>query len=102
MLSVSPPKTAREPAGAGIGKFHHAFADRGNSHQFTFGGIAGSVASECVLRNISATGAALQIDRRLCLPDEFKLNIPHGEIRQSCRVVWRTEALIGLAFEVAA
>jgi hypothetical protein len=39
---------------------------------------------ECVLRNI------------------FKLNIPHGGIRQNCRVVWRKEALIGLVFEVAA
>ncbi|MGA2998232.1 PilZ domain-containing protein [Bradyrhizobium sp.] len=57
---------------------------------------------ECVLRNISPAGAALQIDRRLCIPHEFKLNIPHGEISQNCRVVWRTEALIGLAFEVAA
>jgi PilZ domain-containing protein len=60
---------------------------------------------ECVLRNISATGAALQVDRRLCIPHEFKLNISHGEVRQTCqncRVVWRKEALIGLAFEPAA
>jgi hypothetical protein len=47
-------------------------------------------------------GAALQVDRRLCIPHEFKLSIPHGEIRQNCRVVWRKEALIGLTFEVAA
>jgi hypothetical protein len=57
---------------------------------------------ECVLKNISATGAALQIDRRLCIPHEFKLNIAHGKICQNCRVVWRKEALIGLAFEMAA
>jgi PilZ domain len=60
---------------------------------------------ECVLRNISATGAALQVDRWLCIPHEFKLNVPHGEIhqiRQNCRVVWRKEALIGLAFEPTA
>jgi hypothetical protein len=56
---------------------------------------------ECVLRNISATGAALQVDRRLCIPHEFKLNVPHSEI-QNCRVVWRKEPLIGLEFEVAA
>jgi PilZ domain len=53
----------------------------------------------CVLRNISATGAALQVERWLCIPHQFKLNIPFDEIRQDCRVVWRKEALIGLAFE---
>jgi hypothetical protein len=47
-------------------------------------------------------GAALQVDRRFCIPHEFKLNVPHGEIRQNCRVVWRKETLIGLAFELAA
>jgi hypothetical protein len=60
---------------------------------------------ECVLRNISATGAALQLDRWLCIPHEFKLNIRHVEIRQrrvNCRVVWRKEALIGLVFEPTA
>jgi hypothetical protein len=57
---------------------------------------------ECVLRNISVTGAALQVDRWLCIPHEFKLNIPNSEVRQirhNCRVVWRKEALIGLVFE---
>jgi hypothetical protein len=57
---------------------------------------------ECVLRNISAAGAALQVDRRLCIPHEFQLKIPNSQIRQNCRVVWRKDALIGLAFEVAA
>jgi hypothetical protein len=47
-------------------------------------------------------GAALQIDRRLCIPHEFKLNIPYDGIQQNCRVVWRKETLIGLAFEAAA
>jgi hypothetical protein len=42
------------------------------------------------------------VDRRLCIPHEFELNIPNGEIRQNCRVVWRKETLIGLAFEAAA
>jgi hypothetical protein len=57
---------------------------------------------ECVLRNISTAGAALQVDRGICIPHEFKLNVPRGEVhqlRQSCRVVWRKETLIGLAFE---
>jgi hypothetical protein len=59
---------------------------------------------ECVLRNISPAGAALQVDLRICIPHEFKLTLPRSEIyeiRQSCRVVWRKEALIGLAFEPA-
>ena len=57
---------------------------------------------ECVLRNISATGAALQVDRRVCIPHEFRLDISHGEISLNCRAVWRKEALIGLAFKLAA
>jgi PilZ domain len=57
---------------------------------------------ECVLRNISTTGAALQVDRWLRIPHEFKLNVPHDNIHRNCRAVWRKEALIGLAFELAA
>jgi PilZ domain len=60
---------------------------------------------ECVLRNVSATGAALQVDHWLCIPHEFKLNVPDGklhQIHQNCRVVWRKQALIGLAFEPTA
>jgi len=57
---------------------------------------------ECVLRNISETGAALQVDRRVSIPHEFRLTVPHGEIQRNCRVVWRKDALIGLAFDVAA
>lgn len=43
-------------------------------------------------------GRGAPVGRRFCIPHEFKLNIPHAEFPQNCRVAWRKEALIGLAF----
>jgi PilZ domain len=57
---------------------------------------------DCTLRNISPTGAALSVASHLGIPHEFTLNIAQNNIRQNCRVVWRKETLIGLAFECAA
>ena len=59
-------------------------------------------ADKLMIKDMSAWARRSKRDRRFCVPHEFKLNVPHDEIRQNCRVVWRKEALIGLAFELAA
>ena len=58
-----------------------------------FGG--GSI--DCTIRNVSDTGAALDVASSLGIPTEFVL-IADGEQRP-CRVVWRKEKRIGVTFD---
>jgi PilZ domain len=58
-----------------------------------FGG--GSI--DCTVRNISETGAALEVTSPLGIPTEFTLETDGN--KRPCRVVWRKEKRIGIAFE---
>jgi PilZ domain len=58
-----------------------------------FGG--GSI--DCTVRNISETGAALEVTSPLGIPTEFTL-VSDGDHRP-CRVVWRKERRIGITFD---
>ena len=55
-------------------------------------------AIDCTVRNISASGAALDVASPLGIPQEFFLVVPVDNLRQHCRVVWRKEKRIGVAF----
>jgi hypothetical protein len=44
---------------------------------------------ECAVRNLSATGALLQVSSTYGIPAHFDLLI--GNERRSCHVVWRTD-----------
>lgn len=57
----------------------------------------GGGAIDCTVRNISATGAALDVTSPIGIPVRFNL-VTEGN-RLSCRVVWRKEKRIGVAFE---
>jgi hypothetical protein len=61
----------------------------------SFGG--GSI--DCTVRNISDTGAALEVVTPLYIPDRFKLIIRSEKLERSCHVVWRKERRIGVAFD---
>ena len=53
---------------------------------------------DCVVKNISPTGARLDITSAIGLPNEFNLKIPHrGEIFRS-QLVWREKDAIGVRF----
>jgi len=54
---------------------------------------------ECVIRDISATGAAIEISNLVRIPDTFVLIVPEDRLRLNCRVVWRKEFRIGVAFD---
>jgi hypothetical protein len=58
-----------------------------------FGG--GSI--DCTVRNISDTGAALDVTSPVGIPDQFTLVTDGGHLR--CRVVWRKEKRIGVTFD---
>ena len=57
----------------------------------------GGGAIDCTIRNVSDTGAALDVASQLGIPTEFVLAID-GEQRP-CRVVWRKEKRIGVTFD---
>lgn len=57
-------------------------------------------AIDCTVRNISKTGAALDVASPLGIPHEFTLVVPVDNLSQRCRVVWRKETRIGVAFDV--
>jgi hypothetical protein len=55
----------------------------------------------CTLVDISATGARLMTKEVKDVPDEFTIALtPSGNPRRKCRVVWRGDEDIGVAFEV--
>lgn len=60
----------------------------------TFGGAA----IDCVVRNMSSTGAALEVASPVGVPDEFVLVIAADDVRRQCIVVWRKGKRTGVAF----
>jgi PilZ domain len=52
----------------------------------------GSALGACIMINISAAGACLQVETPDALPDEFILLLSHdGQLRRPCSVKWRSE-----------
>lgn len=52
---------------------------------------------ECTVRNISTTGAALQVSTTIGLPPAFDLIV--DGVRRRCHSQWRTDTKIGVLFE---
>jgi hypothetical protein len=59
--------------------------------------VGGSI--NCVVRNLSLTGAALEVSVRACFPERFTLVMPDDGLRLPCRVAWQREYRIGVAFD---
>jgi hypothetical protein len=59
----------------------------------------GGGAIDCTVRNLSETGAALEVNSPVGIPEQFTLVIEPDQIRVPCRVVWRKETRIGIHFE---
>jgi hypothetical protein len=53
----------------------------------------------CTVRNISASGAALEVTSVLWFPDRFTLGIKSDGLCKLCHIVWRKEKRIGVTFE---
>jgi hypothetical protein len=53
---------------------------------------------DCTIRNISPIGAALDVPTPMGIPHEITLNIVSRHERQTCRIVWRKQRRIGVAF----
>jgi hypothetical protein len=59
----------------------------------------GGSAIDCTVRNLSETGAAIEVVTPLFIPDRFTLIIPSDQTKRPCHIVWRRERRIGLAFD---
>jgi PilZ domain len=53
----------------------------------------------CTVRNLSASGAAIDVRTPLWFPDHFTLGIASDGTRPPCHIVWREEQRVGLAFD---
>jgi PilZ domain len=61
--------------------------------EFGGGGI------DCTVRNISETGAALEVVSPLFIPDRFTLFVPSEQLIRPCRIAWRKQKRIGVTFD---
>ena len=56
---------------------------------------------DCVVRNISTTGAALEVESQAGIPASFELMITADRFIRRCHVVWRRGRRLGITFETA-
>jgi len=60
-----------------------------------FGG--GLSRMDCVIRNLSSSGAKLEVPVVKVLPQQFDLMVPNHKTKQ-CRVAWRSIRELGVEF----
>lgn len=65
---------------------------KGATITFENGGIA------CTVRNVSDSGAAIDLENPVMLPQSFTLSITRDNFVRNCRPVWRNDKRVGLAF----
>ena len=58
----------------------------------------GCGAIECTVRNLSTSRAALEVVSPVGIPDRFDLIIQAEHLHRPCRVIWRKDKRIGVAF----
>ena len=61
--------------------------------EFGGGGI------DCMVRNISDAGAALDVSSPVGIPEHFTLIVTVDGLQKPCHVVWRKQKRIGVAFD---
>ena len=60
-------------------------------------GASGAIA--CSVKNISETGALVEANTPLFIPDRFKLIVETENISRSCQIIWRKEKRMGVEFK---
>lgn len=51
----------------------------------------------CTVRNLSESGACLEVDSQIGVPDQFELLVEGAGVRAEYRVVWRRDKRIGVS-----
>jgi len=55
----------------------------------------------CVVRNLSSTGACLKVETTLGIPDRFDVMFDVDKSIRPCRLAWHKETQIGVEFLTA-
>ena len=50
------------------------------------------------VKNLSETGAGLEVETVVGIPDEFVLDIQSDHFRRDCRIAWKQPTRIGVCF----
>lgn len=54
---------------------------------------------DCGVRNLSDSGACLEMGSTVGVPEVFKLRFDSARTYRTCRAIWRTMNKIGVSFE---
>jgi hypothetical protein len=54
---------------------------------------------DCVIRNLSTTGAAIEVKSPIWFPDNFVLAVASDGTARHCHIIWREDKRIGVAFD---
>jgi hypothetical protein len=59
--------------------------------------IGGAI--DCTVRNLSTTGAAIEVSNQGGIPEKFTLVMPEDGLHLPCQIVWRSGCRIGVTFD---
>lgn len=59
----------------------------------------GTTTIGCTVRDLSLTGAAIEVPGQAGIPERFTLIMTDDGLHLPCQVVWRKEYRIGVAFD---
>ena len=59
----------------------------------------GGAGIDCTVRNLSTTGAALEVTSQTGIPEKFILVVPADALHVPCHIVWRKASRIGVRFD---
>ena len=54
---------------------------------------------DCMVRNVSATGACLEFPSTVGVPDRFDLVIAPEPHARPCRIAWKDKTRVGVTFQ---
>jgi hypothetical protein len=60
--------------------------------------MLGSWGVPCTIRNLSETGACLEVQTTYGIPAAFELVMPHDR-RKTCKVIWLDGSKLGVQFQ---
>jgi PilZ domain len=59
----------------------------------------GGYKRDCIIRDLSITGAAIEVMDQASIPAHFNLIVPEDKLNLACVVVWRRGFRIGVTFD---
>lgn len=59
----------------------------------------GGAAIDCIVRNLTASGALLEVESPVGIPHRFVLVISSEGVSRWCRLIWASERRIGVRFD---